>query len=166
MFTPSSATASSWSGFSSLGKVIQGFGQYQSGQQAQGAYNYNAALQYQNAQVVRQSADLTEYQQKKNLESIVGRQQAQYAASGVSVTSGSPMDVMVETLSKGYLDIAISRYNSEIAARGYESQAEMDRYYGKQAAREGSMRAGLSLLESAADYKQPRKKDELSGQKD
>ena len=154
-------SASSWSGFSALGKVLQGFGAFESGQEQKNAAFYNAALATRNAQIIRQGAELTEYQQKKNLESMVGRQQAQYAASGVAVGVGSPVDTMVDTLSKGYLDISIARYNNAIAARGLESEAEMLRYEGKETVREGTFRAGLSLLEAASSYQRPAKNKDL-----
>lgn len=143
-----------------LTKGLSAFGLFQSGQQEKSAYAYNASLAEQNAQVVRQSYQLTEYQKKKNLEAMVGTQAAQFAAGGVSVTSGSPIDVMTDTLSKGYLDIAIDKYSSELAARVYESQAAMDRYTGKQAAREGIFKSGLTLLQAATEYEKSSKKTE------
>ena len=141
-------------GLNLLGSGISAYGQYQSGRQAESAYNYNASLAEQNATVVRQSQQLTEYQKKKNLEAQVGHQIAQYAGSGVDVNTGSPIDVMTDTLSKGYLDIAIDKYNAELSARGYESEAAMKRYEGKQIRRESTLQAGLGLLKGATTYQE------------
>jgi hypothetical protein len=153
----SQPSASTFSGMNVLSQGLSAFGLFQSGQQQKAAANYNAQIAGQNATVARESGALTEYQQKKNLEAMVGTQAAQFAAGGVSVTSGSPIDVMTDTLSKGYLDIAINKYSTELAARGYESQAAMDKYEGNQAATEGTFKAGLSLLKAAADAEKPSK---------
>ncbi len=151
------SSASTFAGLDVLSKGLSAFGLFQQGQQQKAAYNYNAAIAGQNAVVAQQSEALTEFQQKKNLEALVGSQQAQFAAGGVSVTSGSPIDVMTDTLSKGYLDIAINKYNTELAIRGYKSQQEMDIYAGKQAATEGTFKAGASLLAAAAEAEKPSK---------
>ena len=134
------------------GAGISAYGQYTSGQQANDAYGYNAVLAENNAKLIRQSAELVEYQQKKNLEATVGNQMARYAARGISVGTGSPLDVMTDTLAKGYLDIAVQNYNSEISARGQESDAAMSRYTGKQTQKRSTLNAGLTLLKGVTNY--------------
>ncbi len=137
-----------------FGTGVSAYGEYQGGKQIQSTQNYNAALADQNAAVVRESGALTEYQKKKNLEAQVGRQTAQYAASGINVNQGSPIDVMTDTLSKGYLDIAIDKFNTELTARGYESKANQDRRAGAAARKESTLAAGLGLLKGVATYEQ------------
>lgn len=131
---------------------ISAFGTYQQGQQAAGAYGQNAAIALEQAKATRTRAELSTFQKQKNLESAIGQQRSQYAAAGVSVLVGSPVDVMVDTLSKGYLDQAIDRYNNEVAARGFESEAAMDRYKAKQVKRESLLKAGLGLFEAGVKY--------------
>lgn len=143
------------SGFAAMGLAaasLSAFGSVEEGNQKAGAYDYNANIALQSAEAVRARQRLTEYQKTKNLQSLIGEQRTQYAASGVKVDAGSPIDTMTETLSRGYLDIAISKYNDEIAARSYESQAAMDRYYGKQEKRQGLLKAGISLISGGASY--------------
>lgn len=139
-------------GMDLLGTGISAFGAFQTGNQAKGAYDYNASLADQNAEQIKHSNELTEYQKKKNLEAHVGMQAAQYAGSGIDVNTGSPIDVMTDTLSKGYLDIAIDKYNAELAQRGYQSDAEMKRAEGSAVKRESTLKAGLGLLKGAASY--------------
>lgn len=139
-------TAAGMAGLGLIGTGVSAFGQYQAGQDSKKAGEYNAAIAMRQAEERRRSGELVEYQQRKNLEATVGNQAARYAGSGISVTTGSPISVMTDTLAKGYLDIAIESYNNSVAARNYESQAAMSQYEGKQSAKRGTTAAALTLL--------------------
>lgn len=132
-------------------KGVQAYGQYKAGKAEKTAYNYNADIEQQKADVTRQASQLYEFQATKNLQALIGNQRTQYAASGIDVTGGSPIEVMTDTLSKGYLDIAIQKYNYETAARGFESQSVMDRYAGKQKEKLANAQAISSLLSAGGD---------------
>lgn len=148
----SSLSASDFSVIKLLGQGLGAFGTIEEGQQASGAYSYNANIATQQAIAVRNRSAITQFEKQKNLESLVGEQRAQYAGSGVKVDTGSPLDVMTDTLSKGYLDKAISAYNDEIAARAYESEAAMEKYTAKQVKRESLLKAGLGLIGAASEF--------------
>jgi hypothetical protein len=114
-----------------IGDITSAFGQSQEGEQKSEAYDYNANILEQNAATARAKGELQEYQKRKEIRSVIGKQAAGYASAGVTMR-GSPVDVMVESLSNAYFDIAIDKYNTEVAARGYENQAKLQRYYGEQ----------------------------------
>lgn len=94
---------------------------------------------------------MEEFKRRREIASDVGAQQAAYAKAGVVPTTGSPIDVLTTELSDAYLDLAIDRYNSEVAARSYENQAQNERYYGRQRARAANVTAVTSLLKTGAD---------------
>ena len=149
---PSAANAGTYAALNLFAGGAKAFGQYQQGQQQNEAYNYNADIYRQKADATRASSTLSEIQQKKILAKRIGEQTAAYAAAGVNPMTGSPVDTLVDSLSNGYLDMAISKYNDEVAARGNESAAAMAEYAGAQAKRSGVAAAGLSLLEAGAAY--------------
>ncbi len=145
-WTPSAQTLSN---IGSMGNILSAFGQYQEGRQAQVAQNYNADIFKQRADVTRQGGILEHDAYKKKIDLVIGEQIAGYAASGVDVSTGSPLETIKDSLANGYLDMAINDYNNEIAARSYESEAQMLRYKGKQVAREATMRAGMTVARTS-----------------
>lgn len=145
----SQPSASGFKHLGILGQGLEAFGILQTGQQMGDAYDYNAAIAREKAKAASYSGELTTFQQEKNLESLIGRQRAQYAAAGVKVDTGSPLDVMVDTLAKGHLDMAITKYNDSLAVRSYEAEAAMNEYTKRQTRRESLLQAGVSLFKGA-----------------
>ena len=135
-----------------LSSGIEAFGYFKEGREKQEAYELNAGVALANASAIRERSRLSEFQKRKNLEALIGHQQAQYASSGIRVDTGSPIEVMTDTLAKGYLDIEIDKYNDEIAARYNENQAQMQSYYGKQEKKRSLLNAGLALVKGAANF--------------
>ncbi len=64
--------------------------------------------------------------------------------------TGSPIEVLTESLANAEMDIAIDKYNSEVAARGLRTEAEIERIEGRQRASVGFARAGATFLSTAA----------------
>jgi len=127
---------------------MSAFSQLQAGKDTQKGYEYNAKLAEQDADLIRTGASLDESRARKGLSSFVGRQVAAYGSSGVELT-GSPLDVISDTIANAEMDIAINNFNADIAARGKESQASMSRYYGQQEAKAGKIKAINTFLASA-----------------
>ena len=156
------------------GGAMSAYGQYQEGQAEKRAQAYNARIEEQNAELIRagaakesdiikQNAILNEYRQRKQLAITTGQQVGGYAARGVSVGTGSPLDVIADSIANAELEISIDKwnaqnqidvntYNAEVAARGKESSAYLRRIYGKEAASTATWKAGGTLLSSGATY--------------
>ena len=134
-----------------IGTGLQAYGQYESGREAKKAADYNAEISKQQADMTRQRAALNEFKKRKEMGIVIGEQQAAYAKAGVVTTTGSPIDVMTDSIANAELDIAIDNYNNEVAARGYESEAERELEAGEAAAEEGMIGAGTTLLKGAAE---------------
>lgn len=128
-----------------LGSGFDAFGQYQQGKEEKWAQDYNATIANQQAQSERRNAKVAEYISRKELNQAIGAQRMAYAKSGVAF-SGSAIDVMVDSIANAELGMAIDRYNSEIAARGLDSEAAVRRYYGKQATNKALTNVGNTLL--------------------
>ena len=128
-----------------LGTGMSAMGQMQAGNQAASAHGYNAKVALQRADATRTSGALSEYQMKKRHAIVMGNMVAMSAKSGVSFT-GSPIMVMKDSLANANLEVMIGRYNTEVEARGYESQAKIDRRMASNAKSSGMMNAGATIL--------------------
>ena len=157
------------------GMVIQGIGTYQAGQEAKKAAEYNAKIDEQEAAnirfgaeretgIIKQNAVLNEYRQRKQLERETGTQVGAYAASGVDVGTGSPLDVIADDIANAELKISIDKwtaenqaamttYNAATTASGLESGASEQRRSGRATARVATLKAGGTLLSAAGKYK-------------
>ena len=128
-----------------LGTGMSAMGQMKAGNQAASAHGYNAKVALQRADATRTSGALSEYQMKKRHAIVMGNMVAMSAKSGVSFT-GSPIMVMKDSLANANLEVMIGRYNTEVEARGYESQAKIDRRMASNAKSSGMMNAGATIL--------------------
>ena len=112
-------------GVGMVGSLISGLGQKEAGQQEQAAYDYNASIDLQNM-----SSEMVANEQRYS--QLVGKQATAYAASGVDITSGSPLLMMAATAGRG------GRQAEQIRQAGTEA-ATLQTYYGKLAAWRGTM---------------------------
>lgn len=153
------------------GMAMQAYGQYQEGQDAKKASEYNASISRQEAELARQSGALDAERQRKQTGKIVGTQKTQYGASGVELT-GSPLDVMIETAAEGELDARIIEYNANVLAAKGMSQAAYDEKLAGIYERSGMMKAGSTLLTQGSKissdyigygYKKPETRSQTKG---
>ena len=112
--------------------VLAGAGKIVSGQQEKQAYDYNA-------DVTTLNTDNQVVANQQKFSALVGKQGGAYAASGVDVTSGSPLLIMAATAARG------AQENEQIEQAGTE-EANLQRYYGKVAAFSGTMSGIGSFL--------------------
>jgi hypothetical protein len=121
-------------GFAGLGvanSAVAGLGQYESGQEQKGAYDYDAAVALEQSRQ-QQTTSETKYS------TLIGKQATAYSAAGVDIASGSPLLVMAHTAAQGGVEQA-----SE--AEAGDQQAALQRYYGKVAAYSGTV-GGISTF--------------------
>ena len=129
-----------------IGGVMSAWGDYTQGVHQKKAYEFNADLALQRAQETRAAEVLHQTQMERQKQHDVGMLPAEYAGRGVKANTGSPIDVMVDNISQWNQDMAISKYNAEVSARGYENQAALLNWHGKQAKREGTSKAIMGLF--------------------
>ena len=115
-----------------LSAISTGVSAYAANQEvkaANKAAEYNAQIQERNAQIADiQAKDATargaieEKQYRLKLKQLQGSQRAAAAGSGVLVDTGSPFDVLNDTVSYGELDALTIRRNAAVEAWGYRNQ--------------------------------------------
>lgn len=133
------------------GTAMQALGAIQQGNAEKAAADYNADMLRRSADIERQQAVAREEAKRRETAGILGRQRAFFAQSGGGM-GGSAADVMQESAINAELDALTLRYEGDLRARGFESEAAMEKFKGKQAKRAGYMNAVGSILSGAAAY--------------
>ena len=118
-----------FAGEEGLSGLLSGFGQYESGQEQQGAYDYNADMTLQGMQQKMQTSEA-------KYSNLIGKQATAYARAGVDIASGSPLLMMAHTAAQ-------SGVEQESEAQAGTEEAALQKYYGKVAAWSGTI-GGIS----------------------
>ena len=132
-----------------FGDVIQGVGGLMQGFEIQDAYDYNAGILDQQAEQVMVAAGLQEEEIGTAESEMLGTQKAMYAKAGVTM-SGSPTDVALQTATNFEFDKLVTDYNAKVKESYLQSEANMSKMYGKEAATQGMFKMGSSLLSAGA----------------
>lgn len=149
-------------GLQVLSGVTGAVGAYNQSKGAKSAYEYQAAVNRNNEQIAEWQAkdaiargQKEEQQQRLKAAMLKSTQRAGFAARGVSLAEGSPLNILEDTDFMNELDVLTIRDNAAKEAWGYKNQA---RGYGSDAAMLSSRAkaedpwsaASGSLLTSAA----------------
>jgi len=130
--------------------LLAGVGQFMGAREETKMGDYNAALFNQQAQAERESYRISEIQKRKLIKSKIGTQIAATASSGFRF-SGDPITLLHASLANSEFDLMVDKYNSEIKARGFLSQADREKFEAKKRASKAYSEAGNSFLHVAAD---------------
>lgn len=130
--------------------MFKAYGQYKQGKSQKALYDSNAAVLDRKATTVRQAAEINDQAAALIAERILGQQTAGYAGGGVNVSTGTPLDVYVQSKTESNMDRAIGRYNAEVNAVSFQNEAINTRAYGKDVLRQAKAQAFATLLETAA----------------
>jgi hypothetical protein len=128
------------------GTAMSAFGQIQQAQRQKAMAEANANLAEQDAAQKQQAAKEEAYKISKERARTLGTQATQYGASGVSLSSGTPLDVLANTAAEYERDITYAGLHGDQARRRGEAEAEIYRFGGEQAATAGWIGAGSTLL--------------------
>lgn len=90
------------------------------------AKNYEAEVAAQNARIAQQQGEAAAELQAKEAQRKIGAMVAQYGAAGVDVSSGSPADVLADSVRSATLDNLTTKYNYQLKALGYKNQSNLD----------------------------------------
>ena len=102
-----------------VGDIVAGEGKAQSAE-------YNATIATQNAGIALEQGDAAAQAQARDAARSQGRAIAAYGASGVQTDSGSPMDVLADSVRMATLDNLTTKYNYGLKAQGFQNQATLD----------------------------------------
>lgn len=130
---------------------ISAAGAIRQGNVAESAAEYNAQVAENNAEVVRAQGTLQQEAQRAKARALIGDQLAAVSSSGTSV-SGSNLQLLGESLYNAELDALNIRYESELNARGLQSQATQERWQGKQAKIASGFNAAAQIGKGFSSY--------------
>jgi hypothetical protein len=122
----------------------------QQGKAAKAAAQFNATVNDQNAQIAREQAVQETRQFDREQYMRIGAIKAAQGKSG-GAQAGSVLDILADTATQGEIQRQDIAYQGELRARGFQNTATLDRFEGKQAEKQGYLRAGSELLSSAGD---------------
>jgi hypothetical protein len=118
-----------FAGEKGLSGLLSGFGQYEQGQEKEGAYDYNSQISLDQMQQKMQTSEA-------KYSNLIGKQATAYARAGVDIASGSPLLMMAHTAAQ-------SGVEQESESQAGTEEAELQKYYGKVAAWSGTI-GGIS----------------------
>lgn len=131
--------------------IIGAYSQYEQGQAAEATAKYNARLQDNDAERMRNKSVEEENAHRMRVATMMGKQRAAFGASGVDVNSGSAFQIQNDTQTLGDADALRIRSNYEDQASHMNRQADLTRIEGKNAARAGKVGAIGSILSGAGE---------------
>lgn len=108
-----------------VGGVFSAVGAYNQNEAASNAAAYNAQVATQAASYARQAGEVKAEAAGRETAALMGRQRAGFAASGVDVNTGSPLDVQADTARFGQLNQLTIRNNAAREAWGYTASANL-----------------------------------------
>lgn len=114
---------------------------------------FNAKVADQSAEVERQQSGEKQNAMRRKIAQISGTQNAAIAQSGIGF-GGSAADLMHQSSVNAELDVLNTKYESDLRARGFGTQALAERYSGRRAASAGYAEAAGSILSGASQYGQ------------
>ena len=128
------------------GGVMSAIGSQQSAQAQANAANYNAAVANNAALFAKQQGDVQAQANDRKTGAMIGRQRAVYAAGGLDVNTGSPLDIQADTAQFGRLNSLTIRNNAARQAYGYEASANLDTAEAQNDIQAGNVAAIGSLI--------------------
>lgn len=145
------------------GAASSAYGKIQEGESESERLKFNARVALDNAKNAEYAAQsihklgIKEAKRyTKRVDQLISTQRARYAASGVDVTYGAPVEVVSETALAGASDAATIRRNADLeawklkaGAAGYRAEARGFGIGADDASRTGKIRAGTTLLTGA-----------------
>jgi len=134
-----------------VGMATSFMGKQQEGQAQATAYNMNASIARQQAQMAAEKGKLESYRQRKKNEAFSARQRALFSKANVQFV-GSPLEVLASDAADMELDARILEYNSDIERSAFMSEAEYNEYLARESRRSSNISSWGSLLTSMGSY--------------
>jgi hypothetical protein len=133
-----------------LSAGVAAYSSYEAGRREKSARDYNARMAEYQAQTARQAAEARREIYAKKASRQLATMRARYGASGVDVSEGSPLLVLMESAGEAAKDELRIKYGGEAESWSLLSEAQQQREAGEGAYTGGIISAGGSLLSGAA----------------
>jgi hypothetical protein len=134
------------------GTALSAISALQQGLAAEDAAQFNARQAEINAQAARDQAAFDAERGEEKARRLRAANVARTASSGTALASPSRGELFLQNAEDVALEIEAIRRTGENRARGFESQAALDRAQGRAARTGGLFGAGATLLSGAEDF--------------
>lgn len=115
--------------------------------------DFNQKVAAQNAAAATQQGLQAQAEQRQDAERKLGAMTANFGASGIDPSTGTPTDVMSDATSQATLDNLNIKYNYQLKALGYQNTASLDSSASSNDTSSGYLNAaGAALGGSAKAY--------------
>ena len=135
-------------GLMAVSTAMSAVGAIREGNAADAAAKAQAQAAEQQAQAQRNVGQFQVAQERREGRRALGQQIAQLGSQGTALT-GQPIDLLADSAKQNELALQAIRFQSEIAARNQENEADLVRFRGRQARSAGIFKAGTALLSGA-----------------
>lgn len=112
---------------------MSAYGALLQGQMTNQSLQAQAGIQTQNAAEAEAQGQFNATEQGLRSSEAIGKEEANFGASGVTATSGSVQNVLAASNAHAELDRLNILHGADIKAINYQNQASMDRYGGQSA---------------------------------
>ncbi len=109
-----------------IGAVVSAVGTLAGAAQRAGVARAQAKIARNNALVERQKADFEAQRERDRLRRLISTRRARTLASGVAI-AGSPLEVIVDQVGQGEVEIAKNNFDREARARNFDAEANIKR---------------------------------------
>lgn len=133
------------------GAALSAYGQYQQGQAEKSVANANAQIYEAQARNIAEAKKITAGQYRSKANVLRGEATAKAARGGVKI-SGSTANSISQSIMELQMDNAYEQFNLETKRQEAFSNAAMQRFQGRQAAKAGLMNAGVTALSAGKDF--------------
>lgn len=130
--------------------VIGGLSAYQTGKAQQEVYNYNASVAERNAELARQQGLDEAAEQRRQTKRLIAQQNNTFGALGLTSGTGTALDLVSESAYMGELNALTAKYNRDLEAWNYDTEAISLRYQGEVAASKGKMGLITGLVKAGS----------------
>lgn len=128
------------------GTAMSVFGQIQQAQSQKAMMQANARMAEQEGERRQQAYKEEAYKLSRERQRTIGQQSVIYGGSGLSLSSGTPLDVITSTAAEFERDISFAGLHADQARRRGEAEASIARFGADQAGMAGWVGAGSTLL--------------------
>ena len=135
-------------GLMAVSTAMSAVGAIREGNAADAAARAQAQAAEQQAQAQRNVGQFQVAQERREGRRALGQQIAQLGSQGTALT-GQPIDLLADSAKQNELALQAIRFQSEVAARNQENEADLARFRGRQARSAGIFKAGTALLSGA-----------------
>lgn len=133
------------------GTAVSVYAAVQSGKQQSAAAKYNQQVAQQNAQAAKEQGAEAALEKQRETAQKIGSMQANYGASGIDASTGTPLDVLTDSVRQGTLDSLTVQYDYNLRAAGYTDTATLDGTESKNDTASGYLNAAGAALGGTAN---------------